>query len=73
MQTTPSWRCLFRNSIKMEIREVMTCPGIAVPSTRCWCQQQDIYNTGAAHATLPNDRRNTNKDIVSSSSDNDNE
>ena len=30
-----------------------------------------LYNTDAARATLPNDRRNTDRDIVISSSDDD--
>ena len=31
----------------------------------------EIYNRGAAHATLPNDRRNTDREMVLSSSDDD--
>ena len=31
----------------------------------------ELYNTGAARATLPNDRRNTDRYIVLSSSDDD--
>ena len=36
-------------------------------------QMLELYNEGAARAKLPNDRRNTDRDIVLSSSDDDHE
>ena len=48
---------ILRNAIKMKIGEVLTCPGLTV--------------SRAARATLPNDRRNTDRDILLSSSDDD--
>ena len=46
----------------MEIGEVLTCPVLTVLFTTYWCQQQ-----------LPNDRSNTDRDILLSSSDVDDE
>ena len=51
MQTASAWQDIFRNAIKMEIGEVLTCPGM----------------------TVPNDRRNTDIEIVLSNSDDNNE
>ena len=46
----------------MEIGEVLTCRGLTVLFITCWCQQK-----------LPNDRRNTEREIMLSSSDDDND